>query len=100
MSRAIRPLSRVTCAFFAALFVSWGFAAQAQTAQKVALRLDWVISGYHAPYFVGIKNGYYSEQGLEVTVEPGNGSANVAQAIGNGNGDFAMVDGGAMMQLV
>ena len=57
-------------------------------------------SGYHAPYFVGIKNGYYKEQGLDVTVEPGNGSANVAQAIGNGNGDFATVDGGAMMQLV
>ena len=57
-------------------------------------------SGYHAPYFVGIKNGYYKEEGLDVTVEPGNGSANVAQAIGNGNGDFATVDGGAMMQLV
>ena len=74
--------------------------AHAQSAQKISLRLDWVTSGYHAPYFVGIKNGYYKEQGLDVTVEPGNGSANVAQAIGNGNGDFATVDGGAMMQLV
>ena len=59
-----------------------------------------MISGYHAPYFVGIKNGYYKEEGLDVTIEPGNGSANVAQAIGNGNGDFATVDGGTMMQLV
>jgi NitT/TauT family transport system substrate-binding protein len=100
MSRAIRPLSLVTCALAAALFVACGFAAHAQSAQKISLRLDWVISGYHAPYFVGIKNGYYKELGLDVTVEPGNGSANVAQAIGNGNGDFATVDGGAMMQLV
>ena len=84
-----------------ALFVSCGIAdAHAQSAQKVSLRMDWVISGYHTPYFVGIKNGYYKGEGLDVTVEPGNGSGNVAQAIGNGNGDLATVDGGAMMQLV
>src|SRR5215471_7090157 len=100
MSRSIHQ-SLVTRALAGALFVSCGIAgAHAQTAQKVSLRMDWVISGYHTPYFVGIKNGYYKDEGLEVTIEPGNGSANVAQAIGNGNGDFATVDGGAMMQLV
>jgi NitT/TauT family transport system substrate-binding protein len=101
MSRSVRPQSVVTFALAAALSVICGIAgASAQSVQKVSLRLDWVISGYHAPYFVGIKNGYYREEGLEVTVEPGNGSGNVAQAIGNGNGDFATVDGGTMMQLV
>jgi NitT/TauT family transport system substrate-binding protein len=98
MSRFIRPRS---LALAAVLFVTCGVAAaRAQNAQRVSLRLDWVTSGYHAPYFVGVKNGYYKEQGLDVAIEPGNGSANVAQAIGNGNGDFATVDGGAMMQLV
>ena len=98
MSRFIRPRS---LALAAVLFITCGVAAaRAQNAQRVSLRLDWVTSGYHAPYFVGIKNGYYKEQGLDVAIEPGNGSANVAQAIGNGNGDFATVDGGAMMQLV
>jgi NitT/TauT family transport system substrate-binding protein len=98
MSRFTRPQSLTLAAV---LFITCGVAAaRAQNAQRVSLRLDWVTSGYHAPYFVGIKNGYYKEQGLEVAIEPGNGSANVAQAIGNGNGDFATVDGGAMMQLV
>jgi NitT/TauT family transport system substrate-binding protein len=88
-------------ALVVALFILCNFTdARAQGVQRVSLRLDWVTSGYHAPYFVGIKNGYYKAEGLDVTVEPGNGSANVAQAIGNGNGDFATVDGGAMMQLV
>jgi NitT/TauT family transport system substrate-binding protein len=64
------------------------------------MRTDWVFSGYHAPFFVGVKNGYYRDEGLEVTVEPGNGSGNVAQAIGNGNGHFGAVDGGTMMNLV
>jgi NitT/TauT family transport system substrate-binding protein len=98
MSRFTRPQS---LALAAVLFITCGVAAaRAQNAQRVSLRLDWVTSGYHAPYFVGVKNGYYKEQGLDVAIEPGNGSANVAQAIGNGNGDFATVDGGAMMQLV
>lgn len=73
---------------------------KAQDSKKVMVRMDWVISAYHAPFFVGVKNGYYKEQGLDVTVQPGNGSGNVAQTIGNGNGDFATVDGGTMMQLV
>jgi NitT/TauT family transport system substrate-binding protein len=101
MFRSARPQLLFAFSFTTAMSVVCAAAgAQAQTAQKISLRLDWVTSGYHAPYFVGIKNGYYKEQGLDVTVEPGNGSANVAQAIGNGNGDFATVDGGAMMQLV
>jgi NitT/TauT family transport system substrate-binding protein len=101
MSCSDRLLFPVTSALAVALSVACGITdAAAQTPQKVSMRLDWVISGYHAPYFVGIKNGYYKDEGLDVTIEPGNGSANVAQAIGNGNGEFATVDGGAMMQLV
>jgi NitT/TauT family transport system substrate-binding protein len=75
-------------------------AATGQTLENVSLRMDWVISAYHAPYFVGVKNGFYKAEGLNVTIEPGNGSATVAQAIGNGQGNFATVDGGTMMQLV
>jgi NitT/TauT family transport system substrate-binding protein len=101
MSRSDRLVFPVTSVLAVALSVACSIAdAAAQTPQKVSMRLDWVISGYHAPYFVGIKNGYYKDEGLDVTIEPGNGSANVAQAIGNGNGEFATVDGGAMMQLV
>lgn len=74
--------------------------AHAEDLQKVSVRMDWVVSGYHAPFYAGVKNGFFKEQGLDVTVLPGNGSANVAQAIGHGNGDFASVDGGTMMQLV
>ena len=100
MSRSIGPQSLAVVLATAVLVTCGVAAAPAQTAQKVSLRLDWVISGYHAPYFVGLKNGYYRDEGLDVSIEPGNGSANVAQAIGNGNGEFATVDGGAMMQLV
>lgn len=74
--------------------------APAQELQKISVRMDWVISAYHAPYFAGVANGFYKAEGLDVTIDPGNGSANVAQAIGNGIGQFGMVDGGTMMQLI
>ncbi|HEY2529701.1 MAG TPA: ABC transporter substrate-binding protein [Xanthobacteraceae bacterium] len=73
--------------------------ATAADLQKVSVRMDWVTGAYHAPFYAGVKNGFFKEQGLDVTVEPGTGSANVAQAIGHGNGEFASVDGGTMMQL-
>jgi NitT/TauT family transport system substrate-binding protein len=74
--------------------------AQAANLEKVSIRMDWVINGYHAPFFVGVEKGFYKDEGLDVTVEPGNGSSVVAQAIGNGNGTFGYVDGGTMMTLV
>lgn len=87
-------------AMVAAIFFSGASFAGAADLQKVSVRMDWVTSAYHAPFYVGVKNGYFTQQGLDVSVEPGNGSANVAQAIGHGNGEFASVDGGTMMQLV
>jgi NitT/TauT family transport system substrate-binding protein len=67
---------------------------------KVSIRMDWVLNGYHSPFFVGVTNGYYREEGLDVTVQPGNGSGVVAQAVANGNGTFGFVDGGTMMNLI
>lgn len=98
----IRNLRINSMAIFAALVLLAVQPAtvQSQELQKVSVRMDWVISAYHAPYFVGVVNGYYKAEGLDVTVDPGNGSANVAQAIGNGIGQFGAVDGGTMMQLI
>ena len=74
--------------------------AEAAEPEHVSVRMDWVFSGYHAPFFVGVKKGFYKDEGLEVSVEPGSGSGSVSQAIANGNGQFAAVDGGTMMNLV
>ena len=87
-------------AVFSAIVISGASVASAADLQKVTVRMDWVVSAYHAPFYAGVKNGFFKDQGLDVTVQPGNGSANVAQALGHGNGEFASVDGGTMMQLV
>jgi NitT/TauT family transport system substrate-binding protein len=94
----LRLAKRIATA--SAILISGTIFASAEDLQKVSVRMDWVTGAYHAPFYAGVKNGFFKEQGLDVTVQPGNGSANVAQAIGNGNGEFAAVDGGTMMQLV
>ena len=95
---AVKTAKRIG-AVTAILMLGASFASAADL-QKITVRMDWVTGAYHAPFYAGVKNGFFKEQALDVTVQPGNGSANVAQAIGHGNGDFAAVDGGTMMQLV
>ncbi|MGA8902188.1 ABC transporter substrate-binding protein, partial [Bradyrhizobium sp.] len=97
--RIVKSLAKPS-AVFSAIVISGASVASAADLQKVTVRMDWVVSAYHAPFYAGVKNGFFKDQGLDVTVQPGNGSANVAQALGHGNGEFASVDGGTMMQLV
>jgi ABC-type nitrate/sulfonate/bicarbonate transport system substrate-binding protein len=62
MSRSIRSQLLGKLAIATALAITCGIAgAYAQNAQKVSLRMDWVISAYHTPFFGGVKNGYYKE---------------------------------------
>src|SRR5262249_62043644 len=78
MSRSIR-LRPITLGLASAGLLMCSIAAAgAQSAQKVSLRLDWVISGYHAPSVVGLKNGYYKDRGPRVAHEPGHDSPKAA----------------------
>ena len=49
--------------------------ASAQSLMPIPFALDWRYEGPAAPYFVAIDKGYYKDEGLEVTVDPGSGSA-------------------------
>src|SRR4051812_45181431 len=55
--------------------------------EKVKIGLDLTISGYHAGWLVAQKLGYFSEQGLDVTVNRGYGSGDTAQKVKNGEID-------------
>ena len=67
------------------LFVSFALmAGPAGAAEKVTVTLDWVISGYHAPFFIAEEKGYYKKEGLEVTIRRGFGSGRTTKAVGTG----------------
>ena len=63
--------------------------ADACAAQPVSLsvRLDWLPNGYHTPYFLALDKGWFSEQGLDVSIEDGTGSAITVQLVGLGKFD-------------
>jgi len=49
--------------------------ARAESPTKIKFALDWVIQGQHAPYLYTQKQGYFRDEGLDVQIDPGAGSA-------------------------
>ncbi len=66
--------------------------ADAGERPKVKVAMDWIIGGRHAPFFVAAEKGYYAEEGLDVEVLRGFGSASTIQRIISGEVQFAYVD--------
>lgn len=59
---------------------------------KVDFRLNWVISGNHAPFFLAKDRGFWSDCGLDVSMAPGKGSGDTAQLVANGSQQFGLTD--------
>jgi NitT/TauT family transport system substrate-binding protein len=61
-------------------------------AEKVNLRLNWVVAGNHAPFYLAQQKGFWARCGLDVTMTPGTGSGATAQLVGNGSQEFGLTD--------
>lgn len=61
-----------------------GAAAQNVEQPNVAVMLDWVIQGTHAPFFVADAKGYYKDEGLTVRLDPGKGAGTVVSTVASG----------------
>jgi NitT/TauT family transport system substrate-binding protein len=65
----------------------------AQAADDVSVQLDWLVRGNHAMFFVARDNGYFKEQGINVTaIRKGTGSTDALKLVANGNADFGFGD--------
>ncbi len=49
---------------------------------KLALSLNWTLYGEHAFFFVARDKGFFAEQGLDVEIKEGSGSANTVKLVG------------------
>ncbi|OUS08175.1 nitrate ABC transporter substrate-binding protein [Rhodobacterales bacterium 52_120_T64] len=65
-----------------------GFAAQA--ADDVTLQLKWVTQAQFAGYYVALDNGFYADEGLDVTIKPGGPDIAPAQVIAGGGADVVL----------
>ncbi len=60
--------------------------------KPLVIRLDFIIGGKHAPWFVALEKGFYSKRGLTVTIQAGTGSADTVRAVGAGLADVGFAD--------
>ncbi|RMD93842.1 MAG: ABC transporter substrate-binding protein [Alphaproteobacteria bacterium] len=62
-------------------------AGGAQAADDLTLQLKWVTQAQFAGYYVALENGYYEEEGLNVTIKPGGPDIAPEQVIAGGGAD-------------
>src|ERR1043165_7083061 len=58
------------------------FALPAHAQEKATLRLNWLIYGFHSPFYLGVERGYYKAEGIDLEIGEGKGSASAVQVIG------------------
>lgn len=58
----------------------------------VTVTLNWVPYGEHAPFYYGVEEGLFEDEGINLTIQPGNGSGNTVQQVAQNNTDFGWVD--------
>ncbi len=59
---------------------------------KVVFSLDFIPLGRHAPWYAALAEGYFKDEGLDVSIIPGQGTAQVIQAVESGTANIGFVD--------
>ncbi|MEM9009939.1 MAG: ABC transporter substrate-binding protein [Pseudomonadota bacterium] len=65
-------------------------AAPAMAQDEVRLQLQWVTQAQFAGYYVALDNGYYEEEGLDVTILPGGPDIAPPQVLAGGGADVML----------
>jgi NitT/TauT family transport system substrate-binding protein len=60
--------------------------------EAVTFTLNWVPYGEHAPFYYGIQQGFYADEGIDLKIEPGSGSGNTIKAVAQGQTMFGWAD--------
>jgi len=66
--------------------------AAAQAPTKVVLSLDFIPLGRHAPWYAALAEGYFAQEGLDVSIIPSQGTAQTIQAVEAGTANIGFVD--------
>jgi NitT/TauT family transport system substrate-binding protein len=77
---------------FCFAILGFGFHVQAAELTPAIVRLDFIIGGKHAPWYVAAEKGFYAKRGLNVTIQSSTGSADTVRTIGAGGADFGFAD--------
>jgi NitT/TauT family transport system substrate-binding protein len=64
---------------------------------KVTFRLNWLLYGFHTPFYLGLERGYYKDEGIDLTIGEGQGSVRAVQTVGAKGDMFGLADGGSVV---
>src|SRR3979409_1461777 len=95
MTRLFRRSAALACAV--AIAVGATVDAQAQT--PVKFTLDWRFEGPAAPFTVALDKGYFKAEGLDVTIDTGNGSRESIPRVASGTYDIGAGDVNSLIRF-
>lgn len=93
--------TRRTCllALAGALAFTAPLAAPAQAQTKLKLVLNWKYQGPQGWFFIAEDKGYFKEEGLDVTIDQGDGSATPIPKVASGTYDIGFGDINALIEF-
>jgi NitT/TauT family transport system substrate-binding protein len=74
-------------------------ATPAYAADQATLRLNWYLYGFAAPWLLGKELGFFRDEGIDLVINEGRGSANTVQVIAGGSDTFGVADSASVMLL-
>jgi NitT/TauT family transport system substrate-binding protein len=83
----------------ALLALPLGLATPADAQTKLKLVLNWKYQGPQGMFFLADDRGYFKAEGLEVTLDQGNGSGAAVPLVANGTYDVGFGDINALIEL-
>ena len=98
MKQTIRYSARVFAALALALGVAVASVPSFAAEVKVRFTLDWIPQSSHGLFFIALYDGFYKAEGIDVTFDPGKGSADAVRRIVSGAYDMGFPDINALIQ--
>ncbi len=98
MQTPFSPKRRTTVALLAGLGTGLAVPAAAQELTRIKFTMDWRIEGPSVFFLLPLYKGYFKDEGLDVTMDIGTGSAVAVQRIASGAYDMGAGDMSALME--
>ena len=71
--------------------------SQAAELTPASLRLKWLPQAQFVGYYVAKAKGWYADEGIDLTINEGRGSANTVQVVAAGSDTFGLADSSSVI---